>query len=161
MSASIPRSIFLSACLMLVFCTALVPLQGQAAHCSTAKSAGEWAYTYTGTIVTANVLLPVAAVGHFSSDTGGNIIGSQSRSIAGGSAVEDISGAVNVNSDCTATATINVLVNGQVQRTSVLAVVYDANMTHARAIFQSLTLPDGTNVPVVITSDNTRITPVR
>jgi hypothetical protein len=62
-----------------------------------------------------------------------------------------------VNKDCTATATINVLVNGQLQRTAVLAVVYDNNVNQARGIFQSLVLPDGTNVPVVITTDNTRL----
>jgi hypothetical protein len=41
----------------------------------------------------------------------------------------------------------------------VLAVVYDNNMNHARAIFQSVVLPDNTNIPVVITSDNTRVFP--
>ncbi len=98
-----------------------------------------------------------ASVGHFIADSAGNISGSQARSVAGNSGVEDISGTVSVNKDCTATASIEVLVNGQVQRTSVLAAVYDDNMNHARAIFQSLTLPDGTNVPVVITIDYTRL----
>jgi len=71
--------------------------------------------------------------------------------------VEDITGNVTVNADCTATATINVLVNGQLQRSTVLALVYDSNGNHVRMIFQSLTLPDGTNVPVVITIDGNRL----
>ena len=50
-------------------------------------------------------------------------------------------------------------VNGQLQRTAVLAVVFDQKMNHARAIFQSLVLPDGSNIPVVITSDNSRLFP--
>ena len=50
-------------------------------------------------------------------------------------------------------------VNGQLQRTAVLAVVFDRNMNHARGIFESLVLPNGTNVPVVITSDNSRMFP--
>jgi hypothetical protein len=62
-----------------------------------------------------------------------------------------------VNRDCSASATINVLVNGQLQRSAVLAVVYDKNGNHARMIFQSLTLPDGTNVPVVLTVDANRL----
>lgn len=144
----------LAALSLLVF--AVVP-NLYAAHCSTAASAGEWAYTYTGTIVTANGPLPVASVGHFIADTAGNLVGSQSRSVAGSSGVEDVAGTFNVNKDCTGTATINVLVNGQVQRTAVLALAYDNNQNHARGIFQSLVLPDGTNIPVVITSDNSRV----
>jgi hypothetical protein len=143
----------------ITFVLALVPLQAEASHCSTSAAAGKWAYTYTGTIFTQNGPLPAASVGHFSADAAGNITGSQTRSVAGNSGVEDISGTISVNKDCTATATINVLVNGQVQRTAVLAVAYDNNMNHARGIFQSLVLPDGTNVPVVITSDNTRVFP--
>jgi len=158
MNCRIARSMFLAACLALVF-TILAPLQAEAAQCSTAASAGKWAYTYTGTIFTSNGPLPAAAVGHFSADTSGNLIGSQTRSVAGSSGVEDITGTFSVNKDCTGTATINVVINGQVQRTTVLALAYDNNMNHARGIFQSLVLPDGTNVPVVITSDNTRVFP--
>jgi hypothetical protein len=51
-----------------------------------------------------------------------------------------------------------VLVNGQLQRTAVLAIVYDSNGNHARMIFQSLTLPGNVNVPVVITLDANRLT---
>jgi hypothetical protein len=136
---------------------ALAPLQAEASHCSAASAAGNWAYTYTGTIFTQNGPLPAASVGHFRQDTAGNITGSQARSVAGNSGVEDITGNVTVNRDCTATATINVLVNGQLQRTAGLALVYDSDGNHVRMIFQSLTLPDGTNVPVVITIDGNRL----
>ena len=76
--------------------------------------------------------------------------------MAGDSAAVDISGTVAVNADCTGTATVSVFVNGQLQRTAVLAAAYDTNRKHARDIFQSLTLPDGINVPVVITADLSR-----
>src|SRR2546430_16059230 len=99
---------------------AVMPLQAEAKHCSTASSAGKWAYTYTGTIFTQNGPLPAAAVGHFSQDTTGNITGGQARSVAGNSGVEDITGNVAVNKDCTASATIHVLVNDPLQRTAVL-----------------------------------------
>ena len=49
------------------------------------------------------------------------------------------------------------MVSGQLQRTAVLALVYDSNENHARMIFQSLTLPDGTNVPVVLTVEANRL----
>lgn len=128
-----------------------------AAHCSTAAQAGNWAYTYTGTIFTPSGPLPAAAVGHFSEDATGNLTGSQSRSVAGSSGIEDISGTASINKDCTGTATIGVFVNGVLQRTAVLALAVDSNMNHARSIFQSVTLPDGTNLPVVITIDYTRV----
>ena len=127
------------------------------AACSNATAAGKWAYTYTGTIFTPNGPLPAASVGHFGQDADGNISGSQARSVAGNSGVEDISGAVSVNKDCTAIATINVLVNGQLQRTADLALVYDSDGNHVRMIFQSLKLPDGTNIPVVLTIDANRL----
>jgi hypothetical protein len=137
--------------------TAMAPLQAQESRCSNVGQAGNWAYTYIGTIFTPGGPVPAASVGHFSQDAAGNITGSQARSVAGSSGVEDIAGSVAVNRDCTATATINVLVAGVLQRTAVLALVYDTNKNHARMIFQSLTLPDGTNVPVVITIDANRL----
>ena len=159
MNRRIAPRMLLTAFLAFVFSVALAPLQAEASHCSNAVAAGNWAYTYTGTIFTQNGPLPAASVGHFSADAAGNISGSQTRSVAGNSGVEDISGKASLNKDCTGTATVEVLVNGQVQRTAILAVVYDNNMNQARAIFQSLTLPDGTNVPVVITADYTRLFP--
>lgn len=138
-----------------MFLMALAPLQAGA--CSNASAAGKWAYTYTGTIFTQNGPLPAASVGHYNQDAAGNISGSQARSVAGNSGVEDIVGTVSVNKDCTASGTINVLVNGQLQRTATLVLVYDSNGNHARMIFQSLTLPDGTNVPVVLTIDANRL----
>ena len=147
------------ACLSFSWGVALAPSQAEATHCSAEATAGKWAYTYTGTIFTQNGPLPAASVGHFFQDAAGNVSGSQARSVAGNSGVEDISGTVTVNKDCTATATIEVFVNGQLQRTAVLAAVYDNNMNSARAIFQSVRLPDGTNLPVVLTIDYTRLFP--
>ena len=157
MNRRIASRVFLTTCMAIVFSVALAPLQAEASHCSTAAVAGKWAYTYTGTIFTQNGPLPAASVGHFTQDAAGNITGSQARSVAGNSGVEDIAGNVTVNKDCTSTGTIDVFVNGQLQRTAALAGVYDNNGNHGRLIFQSLKLPDGTNVPVVITIDANRL----
>jgi hypothetical protein len=159
MNRRITPRVFLTACLALVFSVVLASLPAEASHCSTAAAAGKWAYTYTGTIFTPNGPLLAASVGHFIADSAGNLVGSQARSVAGSPGVEDIAGIYSVNKDCTGTASVDVLVNGQAQRTTVLAVVWDNNMNHARAIFQSVTLPDGTNLPVVITIDYTRLFP--
>jgi hypothetical protein len=143
----------------MVAVAALVPLQAQAALCSTAGVAGNWGYTYTGTIFTTSGPLPLASVGHFRQNPWGSLSGSQTRSVAGQAGVEDISGTISVNGDCTASATINVSVNGQVVRTAVIALLYDGGANHVRGIFESLTLPDGTNVPVVITIEGSRVVP--
>jgi len=135
----------------------LAPLQAKASQCSTAGEAGNWAYTYTGTIFTPNGPLPAASLGRFHQDGAGNVTGSQNRSVAGSSGLEDISGKVSVNPDCTASATIEVFVGGVLHRTTTLALVYDSNGNHVRMIFQSVALPDGTNVPVVITIDGNRL----
>jgi hypothetical protein len=146
------------AVLGVVAAASLAPLRAQAAQCSTNSTAGKWAYTYTGTIFTPTGALPAASVGHFKQDSDGNLSGGQARSVAGQSGLEEISGTVTVNDDCTGTATVNVSVNGQLQRTAELAVVYDSSGNHMRAIFQSLTLPNGANVPVVLTIDANRVT---
>ena len=143
--------------LVAVISTIVPQLQAEPKHCSTAGAAGHWAYTYTGSILLQQAFVPAAAVGQFHQDAAGNISGSQVRSVGGSSASENISGTVTVSANCTATATINVLVNGELQRTAVLAAVYDTNMNHARDIFKSLTLANGADVPVVLTSDVTRV----
>ena len=159
MKHSVAQRLALASCLVFVLSMVLVPLTAHASQCSTAGAAGKWAYTYTGTIFTPSGPVPAASVGHFSEDAAGNLTGSQTRSVAGSSGTEDIAGTLSVNRDCTATATIRVYVNGELQRTAVLAVAFDNNMKHARGIFESLVLPNGTNVPVVITTDNSRVSP--
>ena len=141
-----------------VLTMALAVTPAEAGSCSQAALAGKWTYTYTGTIFTANGPLPLASVGQFHQDGAGNLVGSQTRSVAGGSGVEGISGTITVNTnDCSATGTVDVLMNDKVQRTAILALAYDQDGNHMRAIFQSLTLPDGTDVPVVITIDGNRV----
>jgi hypothetical protein len=142
---------------LLLFTTGLSFADGPA--CSAKSVAGDWGYTYTGTIFTQNGPLPLASVGHFTQDNEGNVAGSQNRSVAGQSGLEDIAGTISVNKNCTASATIDVFVNGVKQRTAVLALVYDNNGNQVRAIFQSLTLPDATNIPVVITLDGNKLSP--
>jgi len=134
----------------------LLPLQAHAAQCSQASVAGKWAYTYNGTVFVPNPL-PVAAVGHAHLDSSGNVAGSQTHTLAGQTEGEDISGTYTVNKDCTGSMTINVSVNGQLLRTATLNVAYDSDVNHARMIFTSLTLADGTVLPAVITADVNRV----
>jgi hypothetical protein len=151
---------FLRALMVLsAFAMAVMPMQAETHHCSNAAAAGQWAYSYTGSILTQSGWVPAASVGHFHQDAAGNITGSQVRTVGGNSAEEDISGTITVNRDCTVTGTINVVINGELQRTAVIAGVYDTNLNHGRDIFQSLTLANGTNVPVVLSADAARLFP--
>ena len=89
----------LSTLLAIGFVTALAPLTAQASHCTASALAGDWAYTYTGTLYTPDGPLPAASLGHYSSDSSGNITGSQTRTVAGMPAQEDIAGNYAVNKD--------------------------------------------------------------
>ena len=125
--------------------------------CSTASVAGKWGYTYTGTIILPTGAVPVATVGTYIQDTKGNFAASQNRSVGGAFAQETVTGTVTVNRDCTGTLNANVYQSGQLVRIAVIDLVFDNNRQHLRAIFQSASLPDGTNLPLVITIDGLRI----
>lgn len=133
----------------------MLALPAQASQCSQVSAAGNWAYTYTGTVFAPNAL-PAAAVGHFHQDAKGNVTGSQTHTLAGGTEVEDITGTATVNRDCTGSATINVYLSGVLLRTATLNLAYDSDGTHARMIFTSLTQADGTVLPVAVTIDANR-----
>jgi hypothetical protein len=125
-----------------------------AATCTLANVAGNWGYTYTGTLLLPSGPIPVAAVGRYTADLDGNISGTQTRTVAGAAAQEVIKGSGTVNSDCTGTATIGVYdQSGNLLRTGTLAAVYVNNGKEIRDIFESLVLPDGTSLPVVITAE--------
>jgi len=127
------------------------------ATCSTATVAGTWGFTLTGTAILPGVgPVPVAAVGRFTTDLQGNGVGTEARSVGGDYADETITGKWTVNADCTGTLTANIYENGNLVRVSVTSVVFDDNSKEFRMVQKSLTLPDGTPVPVIITLDGRR-----
>jgi hypothetical protein len=132
-------------------CMSLAPAVQAAEHCSNAKAAGNWGFTLTGTLILPTGPVPGAAVGRVSADAAGNISGTEARNVGGGFANETLTGSWTVNSDCTATLTANIYESGVLVRTSVLAVVFVDNSSKIRGVQESLTLPDGTPIPVVIT----------
>ena len=125
--------------------------------CSTAKAAGTWGFTLTGTLVLPTGPVPGAAVGRLSLQAGGNVSGTESRNVGGGFANETVTGSWTVNPDCTATVTVNIYESGTLVRTSVLAAVFVDHLSKIRAVQESLTLPDGNNVPAVITVDGNKL----
>ena len=138
-------------------CLGVVPAVQAAETCSYAKAAGAWGVTLTGTLILPTGLVPGAAVGRLRLDTAGNVSGTEARNVGGGFANETIAGSWTVNADCTGTVTVNVYESGNLVRTSVLALVFVDNASKVRAVQESLTLPDGTNVPAVITVDGNKL----
>jgi hypothetical protein len=137
-------------------CSSLSQAEGK--NCSLATSNGDWAFTYTGTIILPTGPVPVASSGRFTAKDG-NMSGTQTRSLGGQVADETLTGTYIVNSDCTEVLNANVFFQGTLVRTAVLKVIYDNNGRAARGIFMSLALADGTALPSVITVDAARIFP--
>jgi hypothetical protein len=136
----------------------------QAGQCSLAGAAGKYGFTLTGTLFlptpTGPIPIPIAAIGRATLDAGGNASGTEARSVGGGFADETFTGTFTVNPDCTGEATLKFSdQSGVLVRTSVLAIVFDDSMKEIRFVQRSLTLPDGTNLRVVITADAKRIYP--
>jgi hypothetical protein len=128
--------------------------------CSTAKAAGDWGATLTGTLLLPTGPVPLAAVVRAAFDAHGNITkATEARNLGGDFANETITGAWTVSSDCTGTLKINAYESGTLVRTSVLAMVFDQNMGQVRMVQASLVLPDGTSLPVVATLEAKRVFP--
>jgi len=154
MKRSIARTTLLIS--VTALCLGVVPVQA-AEHCSNAKAAGTWGFTLTGTLILPTGPVPGAAVGRLSVDEAGNISGTEARNVGGGFANETITGSWTVNSDCTATVTANIYESGVLVRTSVLAAVFVDDSGKIRAVQESLTNPDGSTIPVVITLEGNKL----
>lgn len=130
-----------------------------ATACSYGSVAGKWALTSNGTLLTTGGLVPVAAVSDFSINASGAISGRQTRSLGGQVADETFSGSISVKADCSAESTVQVFLDGALVRTTTLHIVFDDNSSSARGIFTSLTLPNNTALPNVITFDARKLFP--
>jgi hypothetical protein len=121
-------------------------------NCSTATVAGDWALTLTGTILTPSGGIPAAAIPTATVDTNGIATNAkEARNVGGAYADETLTGYWTVNSDCTGTLYVKAYESGQLVRTSVISMAFDDDSSEFRGVQKSLTLPDGTIVPAVIT----------
>ena len=125
--------------------------RAHAQTCSAATLAGKWSETLTGTLLLPTGPVPVAAVIDATLNPNGTVFGTEGRSVGGDYANETFTGTFTINANCRGTATVQFFEAGQLVRTSVLTVVVDDNSNQFRGVQKSLTLPDGTQVPVVIT----------
>ena len=115
-------------------------------QCSLRSVAGDWGYTVTGV---RNPVGPAASVGTLHFDREGNISGTQTLSINGIIVQgEVLTGAINVNSDCTGTATVTVS-NTPFPRTAHFYIVWVNSSSELRAIF--------TDAGLILTVDGKKI----
>jgi hypothetical protein len=131
--------------------------QMNAQRCSRATAAGDWAATLTGTIILPTSQVPAAAVLRISADLAGNFAGIEARNVGGEFVRETITGNWTVNSDCTGKAIASIFQSGVLARRVVLIIVFDSLSTELRMVQKSLTLPDGTSIPVVITLEGKKL----
>src|SRR5262249_25000978 len=90
-------------------------------------------------------------------DAQGNGTGTEPRNVGGGFAKETLTASWTVDSDCTGTLTVNAYDSGALVRTSVLSLVFVDNMREVLLVQQSLTVPGGATLPVVMTANGKRL----
>jgi hypothetical protein len=153
MEDTMKRNVVGTSLMLITLAALLATLEpaAHAAHCSTATVAGTWGFTLSGTLILPSGAVPGAAIGRAVADNDGNLTGTEARSVGGGYGDETFTGSWTVNPDCTASMTANFYEEGQLVRTSVLTIVFDDNSKEARMVQKSLTLPNGAQVPVVLT----------
>ena len=136
----------------------LLAASGLHAACSSATAVGTFGFTTTGTLILPTGPAPVAAVGLVTFDLNGNITGSQDRSVGGAFAHETITGTFTINRDCAIDVIANVYDDsGNLVRTSTIPRVLVDNGKHLRGIFETVLLPNGVNLPSVLTIEANRI----
>jgi hypothetical protein len=151
------RHIFTKLVVLIAVAPALVQAQ-ESKRCSNATSAGSWGFTTNGVILLPTGAVPVTAVGSFTQDLNGNLVGSQERSLGGGVAHETFTGTATTNPDCTGKFTITVYDDsGNLVRTSVLDVVFTNSSKKAHVMFESIILPNGASLPSVLTIDGDKL----
>jgi len=136
-----------------IFAAALMVSMAAPAHawnrpCSLAGAAGNWSDSDQGTVVGVG---PRTAVGTFTLDGAGNLTNGVATSSLNGSILDETySGTYTVNSNCTGTFNVTIYSSGKEVFVLTLNAAFDDDMRELRAIFTSVTEPNGTVLPTVI-----------
>jgi len=164
MTRHIGRTIFLIAALSLMATN--VSAADSASGCSLRGVAGEWGYTFSGTLFPEGAEGGVifAGTGKYSSDVRGNVSSTQTISTGGAVARDTTDGTITVNSDCTASIEIDVYdEEGELLRISKWDVVFVDNQAEVFGVMASMEVPVAPNtfaqVPSVATMQAKRTLP--
>jgi len=150
--------ILLSATLLLGL-AAVASAQDRDDHaCSLPRVAGEWGYSETATVYLPSGPVAYASVGSYTIDDDGSLLGARTASMGGKIVTATIKGTAKVDSNCTGTLSLGFYDDsGKQIGAAVKFVVYVDNAREARAIVTFVPGPDGTSVPVVLTTDAKRL----
>jgi len=136
------------------------PVAQADAACTLAGRSGDYAYTWTGTMVPASGPVPAAAIGRSIFDEAGNMSASQTVSRGGTISQVTVKGTYTVNPDCTGTLAVSSYDQaGNLTNKVTWATVTVNNMAETYLIMTSMVSADGSNIPVVITNQATKLFP--
>jgi hypothetical protein len=153
------RTVFFFATLLLALAAVASAQDGRT--CTMAGLAGDYGFTWTGTLTLPTGPVPFAVVGRITFDAKGTESGTQTIALGSELVKSTFNGTYTVNSHCTGTLTVySYDTSGNLISTVTVDTVSVDNMREIRAIMTSLTLPDGTSLPVVETFDARKLFPV-
>lgn len=135
----------------------------QGGACTNSTVAGRWGTNMTGTLVLPTGAVPFAAVNYAIYDGRGNYSGTQTRSNNGALSRSYFVGTYTVNSDCTGTKKTTAYADAE-HTIPYNTVEQDFVLVNSGKelfeIFTTLTLPNGTVVPAVITAHSIKMFPL-
>lgn len=128
------------------------------AKCSLARAAGTYAFTTSGTVVGVG---PRVSVGIITLDAAGNVTNGKATSSLNGIVTgETFSGTYMVSSDCRTTLTAEIRdLSGNLLLTVTEDGAWDDNMREIRGVFTSATLPNGTPLLTVMSTEGRKMIP--
>lgn len=142
----------------LLFAGAALAQGPQSPTCTMTGRAGEYGFTWSGTMFLPTGPVLVTAVGRSTFDDAGNFSATQTLNRGGTVIHLTVKGTYTQNPDCTGTVTANTYdSSGNLVSKVTWANVSVNNMTEAHGVMTSFATADGTNVPVAITSFNKKL----
>src|SRR5581483_6171994 len=116
-----------------------------------AATAKRWlALTLSGNLLLLTGPVPVGAVIRAELHLDGTVTGREAGNVGGQHADETTTGTFTGNGDCNGAAMVSSYEDGQLVRTSMLALIFNDNSKQVRMVQKSLLLPDGTSLPVTV-----------
>ena len=150
-------SFFLSIFLLGMTAAALSQDDGK---CTMIGRAGDYGFTWTGTMILPSGPVPAAGVGASTFDAAGNMWGTQTTTINGSVSKRMVRGTYTVNPDCTGTLDTSSYDESWnlVNKSTWVGVSVD-KMNETRLIMTSMERADGAKIPVAITLNGKKLYP--
>jgi hypothetical protein len=158
MNSNIARRTVVVVSMATLYLSLAAMAQAQGPVCSLALTAGKWGASTSGTVVGIG---PRSSLGIFTLDAAGNLVNGKATASLNGNVTDELfSGTYTVNPDCTGKLAITITdLSGNKLLTATLDLVFDDNGRELRAMYTSVTLPNGTALGTVINVEAKRLFP--